>query len=263
MAARDEIADYWDELTAAWLAGDDPMPEPLPRWYDSYEGRGHGEVTRDAFAEPYGGNLRGEPSMVTLGLNPGAPVPEFQARDGIFADEIRKHGSYSAWAATVPYMGKQWERAHGPNRYGWRVLRFARRWLDDSELAPQRLLTLELYPWHSTRVTATMEPPADIVDRFVWKPLEDIRVDFVFAFAKPWLRLCEALRLPKVGDWGHGGVGFHSRVRSAAAFELPSGQWVVVSWQSGYAGPPGREDALRLREYLLDARGKLGNRMGV
>jgi hypothetical protein len=257
MSARDEIADFWDELTAAWLAGHDPMPDPLPRWYDSYRGRGGGEPTREYIAEPYGGDLRGDPCMVTLGLNPGGAVPE-QARNGIFADAIRKHGSYSAWAATVPYMGERWERVHGRNRYGWNVLRFARRWLDDGAITPQRLLTLELYPWRSKGVTAMMGPPADIVDRFVWKPLEDIPVEFVFAFGKPWLRVCEALRLPRVGDWGHGGVDFDSRARSAAAFELPSGQWVIVSWQSAYAGPPGREDALRLRKHLADARGGMG-----
>jgi hypothetical protein len=69
--ARGRIADFWDELTAAWLRGEDPLPDPLPDWYASYEGRGDGQVTREAFAEPYVGDLRGTPRMVTLGLNPG------------------------------------------------------------------------------------------------------------------------------------------------------------------------------------------------
>jgi hypothetical protein len=53
VSARGRIADFWDELTAAWLAGEDPLPDPLPDWYASYGGRGDGRVTRDAFAEPY------------------------------------------------------------------------------------------------------------------------------------------------------------------------------------------------------------------
>jgi hypothetical protein len=84
-SARRRIADFWDELTAAWLAGEDRLPDPLPCWYASYDGRGDGQVTRDAFAEPYGGDLRGTPRMVILGLNPGQACPDFQGRDGIFA----------------------------------------------------------------------------------------------------------------------------------------------------------------------------------
>lgn len=254
-SARGRIADLWDELTAAWLAGEDPLPGPLQRWYASYEGRGDGQVTRDAFAEPYVGDLRGTPRMVILGLNPGRACLDFQGRGGIFAREIER-GSYSAWAAPFPYLGEEWSQVNGRNRYAWSRLRFARDWLEDQELVPNQLLTLELYPWHSARVTAPIVPPADIIENFIWKPLADIPVELVFAFGKPWLRVCDALGLPEVGRWGSGGVDLGSPVasRAAVAFALPSGQWVVVSWQSGYAGPPGREDARRLRERLLEAR---------
>jgi hypothetical protein len=123
--ARGRIADFWDELTNAWLAGEDPLPDPLPRWYASYEGRGEGQVTRDAFAEPYVGDLRGIPRMVILGLNPGRACLDFQGRSGIFAREIRERGSYSAWAASLPYLGKEWSRVNGRNRYGCSRLRLA------------------------------------------------------------------------------------------------------------------------------------------
>ncbi len=256
-SAQGRIADFWDELTAAWLSGEDPLPDPLPDWYASYEGRGDGQVTREAFAEPYVGDLRGTPRMVTLGLNPGQACPDFQARSGIFAREIRERGSYSAWAATSPYLGKEWLRVNRSNRYASSRLGFAREWLQDDELAADQLLTLELYPWHSTRVTAPIRPPPEIIETFVWGPLADMQqVEFVFAFGKPWLGVCDALDLPEVGRWGRDGVNLGSPVASRAvvAFALPSGQWVVVSWQSGYAGPPGSEDALRLRDRLLEAR---------
>jgi hypothetical protein len=254
---RDRIADFWDALTADWLAGGDPMPDPLPRWHASYQGRGAGLVTRDAFAEPYGGDLRGSPRMVVLGLNPGAARLDFQARDGIYAEAIRKSGSLSAWKAFADcYMDEEWSRVYGPNRYGWNMVRFARRWLEDDEILARDLLTLELYPWHSSRITAKMAPPADIIDAFVWQPLAEVDAEFIFAFGKPWLEVCRRLELPETGRWGRGGIdlGSHVAARSAVTFALPSGQWVVVSWQSGYAGPPGREDALRPRERLIKAR---------
>jgi len=167
-------------------------------------------VTREAFAEPYGGDLRGTPRFVILGLNPGQAALEFQARDGIFANEIRELGSYSAWAASHPYLGETWTRAKGPDRYGWARLKFARGWLEDPDLEARDVLTFELYPWHSTSVTASIVPPPDIVNDFVWQPIADMPVEFVFAFGKPWLRACERLGLRESGRWGNGLMCTHS-----------------------------------------------------
>lgn len=191
-----------------------------------------------------------------LGLNLGQACLDFQGRNGIFAREIRERGSYSDWAATSRYLGEEWLRVYGRIRYVDSRLRFAREWLQDQAFAADQLLTLELYPWHSARVTAPIRPPAEIIEEFVWEPLADIDVELVFAFGKPWLGVCDVLGLREVGRWGRGGVDLGSPVasRAAVAFALPSGQCVVVSWQSGYAGPPGSEDALRLRERLLEAR---------
>ena len=115
--------------------------------------------------------------MVILGLNPGEACLDFQGRDGIFANEIRARGSYSDWAAAGPYLGEQWSLAKGRNRFGWNRLRFAREWFEDHELAPGQLLTLELYPWHSKPVTASMAPPVDILEDFIWQPLVEIEVE--------------------------------------------------------------------------------------
>jgi hypothetical protein len=252
MSAVQRVADFWDSLTARWLAGEDALPGKLKPWFESYTGTGAGRVSRDAFAEPYLGDLRGTPRFVILGLNPGQAVLDFQARDGIFAQAISKSGSYSAWAATNPYMSEEWTRAQRRNRYHTARLRFARGWLGDRGLTPSELLTLELYPWHSKRVTARILPPRDIVEEFAWQPLAEIPVDLVFAFGKPWLGACRALGLPELNRLGHGGRDFGSSVASRAAvvFELPSRQKVLVLWQSGYAGPPALEDAQRLRQFV-------------
>ncbi len=58
-SARERVRQFWDAHVDDWLTGDDPMPEPLRRWYDSYRGRGRGLVTRDGFVEPYQGVLSG------------------------------------------------------------------------------------------------------------------------------------------------------------------------------------------------------------
>jgi hypothetical protein len=260
MSAVDQVVGFWDWVTQQWLAGKDPLPDPLPGWYRSYSGLGAGAVTREAFAEPYVGDLRGDPRFVTLGLNPGAASLPFQGLDGIFANEIRRRGSYSAWAASGPYFGEEWSSVHGRNRYAWSRLRFARDWLDDPRLSPSQLLTFELYPWHSTKVTAPIAPPPSIIDEFVWQPLAELPIEFVFAFGKPWLRACDALCLEEYARWGAGAADLGGAVSSrvVVAYALPSGQTVVVSWQSGYAGPPGHPDALRLRELVRETAQRAG-----
>jgi hypothetical protein len=252
VSAVERVADFWNSLIAHWLAGEDALPGKLEPWFESYAGTGAGRVCRDAFAEPYLGGLRSMPRFVILGLNPGEAVLDFQARDGIFAKAIRKAGCYSAWAAPNPYLSEEWSSVHGSNRYHAARLHFARGWLGDSDLAPSELLTLELYPWHSKRVTAPIEPPADIIEEFIWQPLAEIPVDFVFAFGKPWLGACRALGLRELGRFGRGGQDFGSSVtsRTVVVFELPSRQRVLVLWQPGYAGPPALEDAQRLRRFL-------------
>jgi hypothetical protein len=173
-----------------------------------------------------------------------------------FAADIRKLGSYSAWMNSWPYLAPRWEATKGYNRYTRSRLEFGRRFLEEPNLDLEDLLMMELYPWHSTSVTAAIRPPAEIIDRFVWQPLAEHPTAFIFAFGKPWLNVCHDLKLRKVVRLGRGGEPLGSKVasKSIAVFEPPSGQWVVVVWQSGYAGPPGGDDALRLREILMAAR---------
>ena len=248
----EELVAFWDDYTDAWLAGDDPLPEPLSRWWDSYKGTGKGEPTRECFAEPYIGPLRSDAALVTLGLNPGQAFPELQGREGAFGDEIRRAGSYSAWAAENPYLGLTWQKFAGrPNRYHTARQRFAQHWTEAGSDVP-KVLTLELFPWHSTEVTAVMAPPLDIIRDFVWEPLADLGCEILFAFGRPWSNVCERLQLKPLREWRFGKASFPFAVSSRVArtFELPTRGQVCITWQVGYAGPPGREDARRLREAL-------------
>src|SRR5262249_28448781 len=152
------------------------------------------------------------------------------ARDGIFANEIRSDGSYSRWMASAPYFRAPWTSQIGPNRYHLRRLTFARRWLEDPAVADNELLIFEAYPWHSTSVTAAMRPPGAIIDEFVWQPIGEIPVPYVFAFGKPWHHIADSLGLPLADALGFGGRPYGSAVpgRAVRVYQLPHGHSLVV-----------------------------------
>jgi hypothetical protein len=123
-----ELTAYWDQVIAQFLVGGPAVPLDLQMqaWATAYRGRGRGEVSRDAFPEPYIGALDHRPVGVLLGLNPGRAQLDFQGRSGLFADEIRHHGTYSAWAATWPYLRDPWVATMGPNPHHTSRLDFLR-----------------------------------------------------------------------------------------------------------------------------------------
>jgi hypothetical protein len=254
-SARRRVAEYWDEHVAAWMAGDNPLPEALARWFASYEGGGAGQVTREGFPEPYVGDLLGQvttPRMVILGLNPGRYHPQFQARDGIFANEIRQYGCYSVWARTGPYLREPWTEQIGHNRYVRARRNFMRRWLQDPAATHDDLLIFEAYPWHSTSITASMRPPADVVDEFVWQPIAELPTQEVFAFGRPWHNLLKTLDLSLIDALGAGGHDYGSAVPSRAirVYKLPSGQRLIIEWHPGGAGPPSETEVAALKAAL-------------
>ncbi len=56
----------------------------------------------------------------------------------------------------------------GRNPYHENLRTLARTWAEDPSLRSRDVLVLEHYPWHSDRATATMAPPTDLIDGFVW-----------------------------------------------------------------------------------------------
>ena len=243
VTARLETARFWDDLLRRWINGDRAVPGELEGWFSSYKGSGRGEVVLDAFPEPYLGPLAGDsPAMVLLGLNPGRAVHEFQGPDGIFTQQVAA-SSYSRWATAAPYSSAAWEECMGPNRYHRSRLRFAQTLLQQPDVQAEQLLTVELYPWHSTAVTAAMRPPQQMLHTFVWAPLQEIDLEYVFAFGKPWERAAAALGL---GEGSVLNVPWSASGRRAVTYTLPSKQTFVVIHQPGYAGPPSPEETGRL-----------------
>jgi len=254
-STRGLVAAFWDRHVGAWLAGEDPMLDPLPRWFASYAGAGVGRVTRDGFPEPYLGDLLGgaaTPRLVILGLHPGEYAPRFQARDGLFAEEIRRYGGYSSWARTEPYLRPPWTELAGPNPFSRERLTFTRRWLKDSTATSDDMLIFEAYPWHVTTATAAMCPPADIVEEFVWQPIAELPVQDVFAFGRAWDNVAKSLDLPLAAALGAGGRDYGSVVASRAVrvYELLAGQRLIVEWHQGSAGPPSESEVALLGQAL-------------
>jgi len=249
------MLDRWEALTERWLAGEDRLPEPFTSWWDSYRGGGEGQPTRAAMAELYIGDWDA-PKLVTLALNPGQAELSFHGRDGYFADQIRRLGSYQEWARSDPYASKLWEaenrinplrNGRRPNPHRAKLGRFAHRWLG-REPKGHEILQLELYPWHSTKVTGRIRPPLNVLSEFLWDPLAEVEIDPIWAFGSHFLRVAGDLGFVELARWG--GECFSTAARAAAEFRLPLGQRLVVVWQLGYAGPPGDEDVRRLKALL-------------
>ena len=256
---RQEVAEFWDNAVMDWILEGQSSPEPqttwkppLDRWFASYNGAGRGAVDLRHFPDPFVGNILSvtnrEPKILTLGLNPGIGYDELQAPTGVWAQNILQEGFSSCTARSPEGDPKSWQRVHGGRSVFWRnLVNFARRWLKDDAANFNDIMCFEMYPWHSTGLTAGMDVPSDIVKEFIFDPLAGFQSRTIFAFGAPWFRVAEKLELkvakpPQVLDQDMGWRG--------GIFELPSEQHLVVSSQQGFAGPPGIARIPKLRSFL-------------
>ena len=243
----------WDAAIAAFLAGGSAFPTSLQGWCSSYTGgrTPQGAVRLAAFPEPFLGPLV-RPAAVFLALNPGQADLAFQGRDGIFAEEIHERGSYSAWAASWPYLRDPWVKEKGPNRHHSSRLRFMRDWVEDTNLQPSSMVGFELYPWHSTRVTGPLRPDRKYIEGFVWGPVAELGAP-VFAFGAPWFPILQhTLGLRVIDRLGLGGRDYGSKVASRTVLVLTNDKGVIVVAEkhAGAAGPPSQKETERLKEAL-------------
>ena len=91
---------------------------------------------------------------------------------------------------------------------------------------------MELYPFHSAKVTGPILPPKDLLTRFILDPIADLDVAHVFAFGKPWLAAAHLLGLD---DGKALPIQWATRSRQAQAFPLNQHQSLIVMTQHGYA----------------------------
>lgn len=265
---RTELADFWDDYIHAWVCGESEFQQwqslqhpsligDLVTWQNSYRGSGKGALDLACFPDPYMGDLRGlisEPRLIVLGLNPGVGYSQLQGRDGLWSHRIRT-SSYSRCVDRSPPADPcGWLEHHQKESPYWRkMLNFGSRWCGD-DFTYQDLLNFELYPWHSSSLTAGLHCPGDIIARYVLAPISDFGCQHVFAFGKSWEHVSMNIGLKVIDRYGDGAkpfpgpdcpgwtvVLFASSVMSAM---------IVVSWQKGYAGPPGAERLSTLKLLL-------------
>jgi hypothetical protein len=248
------IARFWNEVISDFLGGvSSQCRSPLDSWFASYFGSKDGVKRDDVFPEPYMGRIDGKPRMVFLALNPGQAFPSFQSRSGVFAAEIHQLGSYQAWAATWPYLRDPWNSQIGMNRFHRSRLTFMRRWYEDKTLSEDHMLTFELFPWHSKRLTASIRPDPAIITEFIWEPIADSGAPYVFAFGADWFSILPRLEGFEVIDsLGFGGRPFPTKVKPGARKAImigrtPSGTTVIAEKHSGGATPPSETETALLR----------------
>jgi hypothetical protein len=80
------------------------------------------------------------------GAQPRPGAPGVPGTLGLFADEIRQHGTYSAWAATWPYLRDPWVATMGPNRYVTSRLAFLQTWTGQPTLTADAMGHLRAVP---------------------------------------------------------------------------------------------------------------------
>ncbi len=254
------VSELWDGLVEDFLGGGSGVSPHLESWAASYQGRSEGAVQWDALPELFLGPLT-KPRGVFLALNPGKSYSYMHGRAGVFADEIRKeYGSYSAWAASWPYLRNPWatwiktEEKRTPHHHRSR-LRFLRDWTGEKDLPCNDMVSFELYPWHSRGITAPLggEGAAEFIYEYIWKPVEELGAP-VFAFGADWFSILQNpfLGLDVVKRLGVGGVPYRSHVKSRSVIVLrgSGGLTVIAAKHSGSAGPPNHEDTLRLRDAI-------------
>lgn len=242
-----------------WLDGESTVPTELEPWFDAYRGTGRGQVDPEAFPEPFLGDLNSRPAGVVLALNPGEVFSQFQYRDGIFADEIREMGNYSAWAATWPYLREQGPRLPKGRGRKFHNMRwsFLKNWYQDPSLPASRMLAFELYPWHSTGLTAPIlfgSPEARaFIERFIWTPIVDSGAPFVFAVGKDWFPLLRDLAEEEICTLGRDGepCGFNEPTRTVLVCRGPNKMLIVGNKIANVASPIPANDVVVLQEELL------------
>jgi hypothetical protein len=258
MEARTRIADFWDKALNDWIAGR-PMTDPdLVRWHAGYRGTGIGKVDMEHYPDPIVGDIRGlqhEPRLVLLGLNPGIGYDSLQSRDGVWTQRIAEHRYTRCFDRSPAADPATWKQLHGKESPYWRnAISFTRRWLDDPSASIHDILNFELYPWHSRGVNGKMQPPTDLIQKYVWDAVREMQVREVFAFGKEWFKIADDLGLEQIALYGPDGDELPGNLQMAhwrlGIYRVSAYQVLIVSSQAGYSGPPGEKRIQVLRERL-------------
>jgi hypothetical protein len=244
---RQALARFWDDQIDRWLRGE-PLAPALDVWKQAYAA----EIEEWAFPEPFIGDLLGEPRVVLLANNPGIARQEVQSREGVFAAEISEVG-FTRWASTRPFDGPDsaWVRRYGPIRHTVRRRDFARRFLHDESLDFRDMLTVELFPWHSPTLKASIRVQPEIMREFIIEPLSEFPPTLpVIALARGWAVALD--RAASLVERVHEFDAFTVPSRRARLYRMRAGGSILVVWHSGSDAPPAKPDTERLSDLWFD-----------
>lgn len=248
---RQEVADFWDAYLRRWLAGDGSLHDPLDRWFRAY----HGPLDLQSYPDPFVGDLRGdrhEPRIVVLGINPGVAVPQLQARGGLWAERVRTEGLSRCFQRSREEDPVSWLRFRPRSQYWARVMPFVARWVDRPTI--DDVLAMELYPWHSNTWVQRLlvdrgASLAELARRFIFGPIAEVEVKFVFSFSLAWQENARILGL-KLLRYEEIGYNKSGRLKSTfAIFELNVEQRLIATTNANGV-PLSGSDAERLEELL-------------
>lgn len=261
--ARKETAELWDREIERWLAGQREVSEELRPWFNIYRGKGEGAPNLRGFPEPFLGDLFGRPKAAFLALNPGPVYPAFQyAPDGVFVEELQSE-AYTSWAAHWRYLDEKKPRVEGGLRFHGKRLNFLRRWCSDESLGGESMLAFELYPWHSESLNAPFvftRQALALLDRYLWQPLNESEVKYIFGVGAPWLKRFPELGLqvlgflatPKKAQSGDHVVEFSCNRRMVVCRTTSGAVAIGMQTFGGYPAPPNPGDTEILRRALED-----------
>jgi hypothetical protein len=256
LSSRNKVADFWDDYIENWILGEsqlsqwfsslnDEMQTLMNNWFKSYKGQGSGAIDLSCYPDPFYGDLRGEkyePATVVLGLNPGIGYASLQSRQGYWTNKIRSE-SFSRCFDRIPLDSREWLTVHGKESQYWRCIsNFAER-INGHMVPRECILNMELYPWHSTRLTGQITVNPLVIERFLLAPLSELDARYVFAFGKPWWFTARNIGFKVMHLYGDSGMampgatcsGWHVAI---CRHELMHSN-LVISWQNGNANPPG------------------------
>jgi len=248
-----QLVALWNSAHTAW-ASEEPLPAELEAWRDGYTGAGKSVIDDAAMPEPWVGDLDSKPTVVTMGIHPGATDPAFHHRGGAWPNTIEDQhgGSYAEWAATGPYFSDVWESAHGVNVNAGHRMRFLSSWTG-VDLRPSKVVDFPVFPWHTGDwKTSAFKLDPEILREFVLEPIASTGATWAFGFGKDWWELIEALDLPILDQLGDGGRPYPTSIdhRRWLVAEGPNGLRIAAMRMSSGPMPPNKEETEALRVVL-------------
>ena len=99
-----------------------------------------------------------------------------------------------------------------------------------------------------------MQPPVDLIQKYVWDAVQEMKVSEVFAFGKEWFKVAADFGLERLALYGPSGDQLPGNLQMAhwrlGIYKISSDQLLIVSSQAGYSGPPGEDRIQVLRGVL-------------